>query len=239
MSKIVFIKEPNIIYDGQFSQIGEHQVRLIFEDAVPANDILLSGFNLVNEYNGIVQTKRTDYIYLYRVYEDNPQQVELCNNDIQWVKPEVKVTFSASDGGSLDGELVQVVEKYEELIVPTPVENENYKFVKWSPEIPTSGDVEKDVTYVAEFEYVPTEAELAEQAKQERIQELNSQIVSLKEELAETDYIFVKCYEASLVGEVVEEYDFETLHTERQALREQINQLEMELAGIENINVEG
>ena len=42
MSKIVFIKEPNIIYDGQFSQIGEHQVRLIFEDAVPSNDILLS-----------------------------------------------------------------------------------------------------------------------------------------------------------------------------------------------------
>ena len=57
--------------------------------------------------------------------------------------------------------------------------------------------------------------------------------------IPETDYIFVKCYEASLVGEVVEEYDFETLHTERQALREQINQLEMELAGIENINVEG
>ena len=55
MSKIVFIKEPDKVYDGQFSQIGEHQVRLIFTDNIPSDSVLLSGFNLVNEYNGVVK----------------------------------------------------------------------------------------------------------------------------------------------------------------------------------------
>ena len=68
MSKIVFLKDPNTIYDGSFSQIGTHQVRLIFTDTIPSEDILLSGFSLVNEHNGTVQTKRNDYTYIYRKY---------------------------------------------------------------------------------------------------------------------------------------------------------------------------
>ena len=82
MSKIVFINEPNTIYDGHFSQIGEHQVRLIFTDNVPNKKVLLSGFNLVNEYNGVVQTERPGYIYIYRTYEDNAKQIELCDDII-------------------------------------------------------------------------------------------------------------------------------------------------------------
>ena len=230
MSKIVFIKEPDKVYDGQFSQIGEHQVRLIFTDNIPSDSVLLSGFNLVNEYNGVVQTKRPDYTYLYRKYEDNSNQIELCNDGIAWVKPEIKVSFHVNNGGTLDGETEQIVDTYEELVVPTPVADENYKFVKWNPEIPESGIIEKSTTFVAEFEYIPTEEEIAEQAKQERIAELTSKITELESELKKTDYIFVKCYESSLVGEVVEEYDFEALHSERQTLRDEINALKSELS---------
>ena len=230
MSKIVFIKEPSTIYDGQFSQIGKHQVRLIFTDTVPSDEVLLSGFNLVNEYNGVIQTKRPDYTYLYRKYEENQNQIELCNDGIAWVKPEIKVSFHVNNGGTLDGETEQIVDTYEELVVPTPVADENYKFVKWNPEIPESGIIEKSTTFVAEFEYIPTEEEIAEQAKQERIAELTSKITELESELKKTDYIFVKCYESSLVGEVVEEYDFEALHSERQTLRDEINALESELS---------
>ena len=230
MSKIVFIKEPDKVYDGQFSQIGEHQVRLIFTDNIPSDSVLLSGFNLVNEYNGVIQTKRPDYTYLYRKYEENQNQIELCNDGIAWVKPEIKVSFHVNNGGTLDGETEQIVDTYEELVVPTPVADENYKFVKWNPEIPESGIIEKSTTFVAEFEYIPTEEEIAEQAKQERIAELTSKITELESELKKTDYIFVKCYESSLVGEVVEEYDFEALHSERQTLRDEINALESELS---------
>ena len=81
--------------------------------------------------------------------------------------------------------------------------------------------------------HVPTEEELAEEEKQKKITELNSKIYSLKEELASTDYIFVKCYEASLVGKAIDEYDFEALHAERQAIREEINKLEEDLVTLQ------
>ena len=80
--------------------------------------------------------------------------------------------------------------------------------------------------------YVPTEEEIAEQERQRKIAEINSQISALKSQLADTDYIFVKCYEASLVGQTVDEYDFEILHNERQSIRNQINVLEKELSEI-------
>lgn len=174
MSKIIFIKEPSTIYDGHFSQIGEHQVRLIFTDLIPSDEVLLSGFNLVNEYNGVVQTARPDYKYIYKTYEDNSNQIELCNDNKPWVKPKITVTFSANNGGTIDGETVQTVENYEDLEIPTPIANENYEFVKWNPEIPMYGIVENNVAFIAEFEYVPTEEELnaiLEKNKTEKINE--------------------------------------------------------------------
>ena len=80
--------------------------------------------------------------------------------------------------------------------------------------------------------YVPTEEEIAEQERQIKIAEINSQISALKSQLSDKDYIFVKCYESSLVGEAVDEYDFETLHNERQSIRKHINELETELETI-------
>lgn len=94
---------------------------------------------------------------------------------------------------------------------------------------------DKNDIYVEPIEpepYVPTEEEIAEQERQRRIIEISNQIDTLKSQLSDTDYIFVKCYEASLVGESVQEYDFEVLHQERQYIREQINELETELETI-------
>ena len=83
MSKIIFEKNPSKVFDGQFSQIGKHQVRLVFNDEIPENELLLSGFNLINEHNGIVQTVRTSYTYIYRTYSDNKNQIELCKYVIE------------------------------------------------------------------------------------------------------------------------------------------------------------
>ncbi len=74
-----------------------------------------------------------------------------------------------------------------------------------------------------------TEEEKAEIERQKEIAELKSKIAALKAELQETDYIFVKSYEMSLIGETPTEYDFESLHTERQGIRDEINRLEEEL----------
>ena len=73
-----------------------------------------------------------------------------------------------------------------------------------------------------------TEEELAEMAKQEQIRQVTAQINDLKVQIAASDYKVIKTYEYSLLGEQAE-YDMETVHAERQNLRDQINALETQL----------
>lgn len=54
---------------------------------------------------------------------------------------------------------------------------------------------------------------------------VEQQIAELKEQLSATDYKVIKCSEAQLAGEPMP-YDVAELHTERQALRDKINELE-------------
>ncbi len=58
---------------------------------------------------------------------------------------------------------------------------------------------------------------------------IQTQINELKEQLSESDYRVTKCYECSLVGKTLP-YDIQVLHTERQAIRDEINRLESLLA---------
>jgi hypothetical protein len=54
---------------------------------------------------------------------------------------------------------------------------------------------------------------------------IQNQINELEIQLSATDYKVAKCWEYSLVGETLP-YDIETLHTERQAIRDEINRLQ-------------
>lgn len=159
MSKIIFYSNPNNILDCEFKQIGKNQVRLVME-SIPDDSILLSGFALVNEHNYKIQTDRKDYVYLYRTYEDGIT-VELCNNNEVYVKPLHTVTFKTIGGGTFDGLSEQKVGCFEDLVIPTPVNSDNYEFTNWKDEIPTSGEINDDVTFYAIFTYVPTEEESA------------------------------------------------------------------------------
>ena len=82
---------------------------------------------------------------------------------------------------------------------------------------------------VAPVQPEPTEEELAEQARQQQISQLTAQIDDLKVRIAASDYKVIKTYEYTLLGEQTE-YDMEAVHAERQALRDQINTLETQLA---------
>lgn len=59
-----------------------------------------------------------------------------------------------------------------------------------------------------------------------------NKIADLKQQLTDSDYKVIKCYEASLTGEE-QPYDIKELHTKRQSLRQQINELQEKLAGEE------
>lgn len=84
---------------------------------------------------------------------------------------------------------------------------------------------------VAPVQPEPTEEELAELARQQQISQVNAQIADLKNRIAASDYKVIKTYEYTLMGEQTE-YDMETVHAERQALRDQINMLETQLADL-------
>ena len=64
----------------------------------------------------------------------------------------------------------------------------------------------------------PTEEELAQQQREQRIWEL-------KDALAQGDYKIIKCAEAQLTGEPLP-YDIEALVAERNAMRAEINEIE-------------
>lgn len=76
-----------------------------------------------------------------------------------------------------------------------------------------------------------TEDEKAELARQQQISQLIAQINDLKEQITASDYKIIKTYEYTLLGEQTE-YDIEEVHAERQALRDQINDLETRLADL-------
>ena len=64
--------------------------------------------------------------------------------------------------------------------------------------------------------------------ERDRKSELILDIESLKSELQESDYKVIKCAEAMAIGEDMP-YDVASLHKERQALRDKINELESEV----------
>jgi hypothetical protein len=55
------------------------------------------------------------------------------------------------------------------------------------------------------------------------------EIAELKKQLSETDFKIIKCFEYQFAGLELP-YDIQTLHTERQALRDRINELESSLS---------
>lgn len=85
-----------------------------------------------------------------------------------------------------------------------------------------------------DLEPTPTPEEIKENERQNKINSIISQIQSLKNQLAQTDYIFIKSYEASTVGEVLEDYNLQDIHLQRQNLRNEINTLENELLEMED-----
>lgn len=75
---------------------------------------------------------------------------------------------------------------------------------------------------------IPTKEELVEIEERERVSTIQNEINNLKVQLESTDYKIIKCYEYGLVGEELP-YDVQKLHTERQIIRDMINEKENEL----------
>lgn len=80
----------------------------------------------------------------------------------------------------------------------------------------------------------PTPEEIAERERQKKIADLQMQIGAKEAEFKKTEYIFTKDNEYHKVGKSTDnEYNWEALHKERQAIRDEINALEAQLKELE------
>ena len=95
-------------------------------------------------------------------------------------------------------------------------------------ELSDDGSVYTEVASVQPEEL--TDEERAALERQNQTAAITAQIDALKEQIRATDYQIIKAYEYSLVGKETE-YDIAALHAGRQALRDQINILQGQLAG--------
>ena len=82
--------------------------------------------------------------------------------------------------------------------------------------------------YKERGEYVVVEMDCQQPTAEELRDRRYMEIERLKSELQESDYKVIKCAEAMAVGAEMP-YDVASLHNERQALRDKINELEKQL----------
>lgn len=130
----------------------------------------LDGFYLYNDKNDKLIGDYSTYTTLYREIDNKNNIYQYSNNESVYVQPKYKITFDAQAGGSLEGETEQFVSNYKDLVIPTPIADENYEFVCWEPEIPELGIININKTFVAKFSYIPT----LDDVKENKVTEMNN-----------------------------------------------------------------
>lgn len=129
-------------YSIEFKNHSKNIVEIIGDIPVRTSGFLLSrpGKNDNWDYS--------NYTTIYRKTKDS---VMFSNDGSEYVELIPVVSFNTNGGGTLEGEISQEAKNYEEIIVPTPIANENYEFTGWSPEIPESGEIAGNKSYTAIF----------------------------------------------------------------------------------------
>lgn len=131
-------------YEVSFDIISRNIVQVKGNMPVKTNGFILTRIGNPEAFTG-------DYSDYTTVYKEVDGGVQFSNDGSVYVEPVPVVSFSTNGGGALDGETVQEVKRYEDLVIPTPVAYEDYEFTQWSPGIPVIGDVEGSKTFVAIF----------------------------------------------------------------------------------------
>lgn len=133
---------------AEFQKITANIVSL--KGQVPDNK---SGFRVYSQTNRSLLGKYDEYKTIYR--KDN-EIVEFSNDGTVYVEPVIPVPptpvikFVSTGGGIIEGESEQEAEKWEDVVIPTPIPEEGYIFIGWNPEIPEEGQTESGV-YTAQF----------------------------------------------------------------------------------------
>lgn len=171
----------NTINKIEFDRKSNHIVSI--KGTLPAKT---KGFTLSREG----KKDNWDYKDYTTIYREMDGEIQFSNDGSVWVKPLPKVNFHTNGGGTLEGETLQEVYTYEELVIPTPAASENYEFVQWSPEIPISGEIEGNKSFTAIFVSTlpPQEPEPSLEERVAAVEENNAMLTECVLELSGVVY---------------------------------------------------
>ena len=161
MSYIKFLNS-DAHFNGSVKIIDKHTVE------ITGCEQMLNGFQLFTD-SDFMFGDYSKYKYDYDEPNLDKNVYRYTDDNHKWVKPIPTVTFNTSEGGTLKGNTSQTVEKYEDLIIPIVMTNENYEFKEWNPTIPNKGYIDSDKSFTAIFEYM----EPLELVKERKVSEMN------------------------------------------------------------------
>ena len=174
MLNLIYVGE-NTIHNIEFKRVNDHIVSV--KGSLPAQT---NGFKLSREG----KKDNWDYKDYTTIYRELDGEIQFSNDGSVYVEPVPKVSFYTNGGGSLEGETVQEVKNYEELVIPTTVAGENYEFTQWSPEIPLSGEIEGNKSFTAIFtSTLPTPEPEITPTLEERVATLESDVKNINDAL--------------------------------------------------------
>lgn len=127
-----------------FRNISDHVVEVKGE--IP---YLSYGFEIYNDAK-LVIGRYAKHTTLYRHTEEG---LQFSDNHSVWIPT---ITFK-SNGGELQGDLVQHVTDWKYVRLPQPVASDTWKFNGYDHYPPVSGLIREDDTFTAEFIYIPPE----------------------------------------------------------------------------------
>ena len=163
---------------------NDNIVTLKFKEDIVVNT---NGFRCYLDEKCEYDISGTSYENFNTVYRNDEETAkyngyQLSNDGSVWVKPLAKVEFRTSGSGRLEGELNQEVYNYEDLIIPTPIANEDNEFIEWTPNIPISGEIEGNKTFTAIFRStIPTPEPEPQPTLEERVAMLEENDIMLTE----------------------------------------------------------
>lgn len=149
-------KDKELPVQGTVEIVTENLIRIETEDGPD-----ISGFSLFLDNDMKLPMSKEQFENYTTLYNSGEGWYELSNDGSVYVEPIPVVRFSISPiTGVIEGESEQEIRDYEDLVIPTVFPFDNYEFVEWVPEIPTTGKVEADITYTANMKYIPSIDEL-------------------------------------------------------------------------------
>ena len=122
-------------YPVSFAIISSNIVQIMGDFPSKTNGFILTRIGNPDAFKG-------DYSEYKTINREIEGGVLFSNDGSEYVEPIPIVDFYTNGGGLLDGAISQEAKTYEELMVPTLIADENFEFSHWSPEIPTSGEIE-------------------------------------------------------------------------------------------------